>query len=103
MQQYRLAYDCSPEELLQSISKCCYCRRFFEGIREFRDEIGNFTSSISRLYVRGPAEVRPHTLTLELYFQDSRPKLELEFFTHNKEGTYERLVLSIADTYSRYK
>lgn len=87
MYQHRLAFDCSPAEIVQSSSKCHYCRRIFEGIREFRDEIGDFIDSVSRLYVRGPAVDRPHTLTLEIYFKRSRPKLELEFFTHNDDGT----------------
>src|SRR5690349_15097656 len=78
MDQYRLAFDCTPTELLRSSSKCNYCRRIFDGIREFRDDIGNFVDSVARLYVRGPAAERPFTLTLEIYFHDSRPKLEFE-------------------------
>ncbi|KAL5424623.1 hypothetical protein PMIN05_012166 [Paraphaeosphaeria minitans] len=86
MCQHRLAFDCHPAKLLRSSSECHYCRRIFDGIREFRDEIGDFVNSVSRLYARGPADDRPRTLTLELYFQDSRPKLELEFFAHNEDG-----------------
>jgi len=93
MRQHRLAFDCTPEALLQSSSTCCYCRRIFDGIREFRDEIGDFVISVSRLYIRGPADDPPHTLTLELYFRDSRPKLELEFLAHSKDGTCKQVVL----------
>jgi hypothetical protein len=86
MYQHRIAFDCAPAELLQSSLGCHYCRRIFDGIREFRAEIGDFTNSVSRLYARGPATDPPYTLTLEIYFRDSRPKLELEFFAHNDDG-----------------
>lgn len=87
MYQHRFAFDCAPVELLESSSRCYYCRRIFDGVREFRDEIGDFVNSVSRLYARGPADDRPRTLTLEIYFQDTRPKLELELFAHGDDGT----------------
>jgi hypothetical protein len=93
MHQYRFAFDCAPAELLAACAVCYWCRLIFNGIRQFRGEIGDFTTSVSRLYTRGPADTPPHTLSLEIYFHDSRPKLELELFTHNMDGTSERVFI----------
>lgn len=86
--QHRFAFDCTPGELLRSTSRCQYCHGIFDGIREFREDIGDFVNNVSRIYVRGPAEDGPYTLSLEIYFRESRPKLGLEFLTHNKTGEY---------------
>jgi hypothetical protein len=44
--------------------------------------------SIAWVYIRGPAELPPRTLSLEIYFKDSRPKLELEIYAQNFAGRH---------------
>lgn len=65
----------------------------FEGIRQFKDEIGNFVDSVARMYARRPIDNIPPTLSLEIYFKESRPKLEIEFRSKGDVGMSVRLLV----------
>lgn len=86
--QSRFAFDFTAEEIIKtsSNSKCPYCCIVLQGIQQFEQHIGPFESSVARVYARGPFETKPHTLSLEIYFKDSRPKLEIEYLTRDMRG-----------------
>lgn len=78
--QVRVAFDLAPRQLIASVSQCCRCAIILNAIQQFVPETQEIESSIARIYARGPAELPPHTLSLEVYFKVSRPKLEVEIY-----------------------
>jgi hypothetical protein len=84
--QHRVAFDCTIAELQDASQACRYCRILLRGVQRCLSEEKNSLSSISRVYVCGPADDRPRTLSLEIYFEGDRPKLEIEFHSRDEKG-----------------
>ncbi|KAH7359698.1 heterokaryon incompatibility protein-domain-containing protein [Pyrenochaeta sp. MPI-SDFR-AT-0127] len=86
----RLAFDFTPDELIQSASRqgCSSCIVILEGLRKSATEGWNFDHDVRRVYARcrGMHNQKPTTLSLEVYFKNDRPKLELEFFSLGTEA-----------------
>lgn len=80
VQQRRIAFDFAPSDVQNSTQKCPFCEIVVKAVEEFVPSAWNAETPVTRTYVRGPAEQRPHTLSLEIYFA-SRPKLELEVYS----------------------
>lgn len=88
----RLGFDFTPEELCRSVSlgRCDSCLVILEGLRQ--SELGrwSFDHDVRRVYAR--CLVRrggfQDTLRLEIYFEDERPKVELEFYSLLPHGMY---------------
>lgn len=55
-----------------------------------QDNTWSFAADVSRVYGYGLA-TESDTLTLEVYFIDSRPRLMLEFFHRNHAGESRKL------------
>ena len=89
--QYRAAFDFSPTSLAESSGSCPFCAIILSGIRQFEPHI---CDTVVWIYARGPAEVPPQTLSLELYYRDSRPKLELELHAQTEHGIHTYLPMS---------
>lgn len=79
--QERYAADFSPVSLNQSARICLNCAIIHTAIRQFNanDEKG-LGRKVVWIYARGPAELPPRTLSLEVYFEGPRPKLELQVY-----------------------
>mgnify|MGYP004501149717 CR=1 FL=1 len=82
----RLAFDFTPDELWASAHDqgCVCCLVILSGFQQSSTFYsGNFQRHVKRIYARCRAERQDHldTLSLELYFVDERPKLELEFYS----------------------
>jgi hypothetical protein len=81
--QERFAADFAPQSINASATTCRYCAIIHKAIRQFElSEDDSFKRKIAWIYARGPAELPPRTLSLEVYFEGPRPKLELE--VHNR-------------------
>lgn len=80
-EQERFAADFAPQSINASATKCGYCSIIHEAIRRFElSEENGLEQIICWIYARGPAESPPRTLSLEIYFNGLRPKLELEVY-----------------------
>jgi hypothetical protein len=81
----RLAFDFPPTQLLRSAKaqKCISCAFILEGVLRFEDESWSFDKDVTRAYVYGLG-IENDSLSMELYFNDERPKLVLEFFHRDK-------------------
>jgi hypothetical protein len=83
----RLAFDFVPEELIRSAYEngCASCKVIATGIRTWAAGTNWFLErDVRRVYARCHGIMtngKPKTLSLELYFMDERPKLELEFLS----------------------
>lgn len=88
---FRFACDFAPEQLLRSanVQKCISCALILEGILCFEDESWSFNTGVIRVYAYAHSSaIEDDTLSVELYFNDERPKLILEFF-HREKGYRE--------------
>jgi hypothetical protein len=83
---FRLAFDFVPSELIKSAkaTKCVACKLLLDGILRFEEESWNFSRDVTRVYANGLTKKQSDTLSVEVYFNDDRPKLVLEFY--NKQG-----------------
>lgn len=81
----RLAFDFVPTQLLKSANglNCVSCALILEGVLRFEDESWSFDKHVARIYAYC-LESENDTLSLELYFNDDRPKLILEYFCRDK-------------------
>lgn len=80
----RLAVDFTPSQLKLSVSLtgCLFCSLILESIQRFEGSSWSFDEAVTRVYVYGLCEANHNeTLSLEIYFQDDRPKLTLELFS----------------------
>jgi hypothetical protein len=87
----RLAFDFTPGELLRSAlhGRCDFCLLILEGLRQAKTlGLGCFEEDVRRVNARcrGQRRGRCDTLSLEVYFVDERPKLELEYCTFQPSG-----------------
>jgi len=87
MVQHRLAFDFSPLLLQKSSRTCQFCKVIMKALEQFLPEIRHTENSVAWIYARGSAKTRPHTLSFEIYFQEARPKLELEVYALSELGT----------------
>jgi hypothetical protein len=88
VRQRRVAFDFAPGKLITSASSCPFCAILLGAIQQFQPDLRSFTNYITSIYAWGPEELQPHTLSLEIYFEDSRPKLELELHSQSSSGMY---------------
>jgi hypothetical protein len=86
--QVRLAFDLSPMGLRGSASRCQYCAIILAAMQQFHGEIGNIETDVRRIYVQRPEGLQHMTLTPEIYFNDSRPTLELEIYAEKPVGKF---------------
>jgi hypothetical protein len=91
----RLAFDFTPEELLQSArdGRCESCLVILEGLRQATPlGLSSFEDDVRRVSVRcrGQRRGRCDTLSLEVYFLDDRPRLELEYCSLDSFGGFCR-------------
>ncbi|ORX96794.1 heterokaryon incompatibility protein-domain-containing protein [Clohesyomyces aquaticus] len=81
----RLAFDFTPAELVQSArgQDCSSCAVILEGLRRSTALEWDFEQDVRRVYARcrGMHKQKPTTLSLVIYFEDERPKLEIEFIS----------------------
>ena len=87
--QYRVASDFQARELEIAAYECPFCAVIVAAIKQFEPAVVRLSSSttlISRIYMRGPAEIAPHTLSFEIYFKGARRKLELEIQAPSPTG-----------------
>lgn len=87
----RLGFDFTPEELLRSAcdKNCDSCLVILEGLRRSGLlESYSFEEDVRRVYVRccGQRGNLNDTLSVEMYFVDERPKVELEFYSLQPQG-----------------
>jgi hypothetical protein len=86
----RLAFDFTPDKLIQSASRrgCSSCTVILDGIRESETHSWSFEQHVRQVYARcrGTHNQKSDSLSLEIYFKDDRPKLELEFFSLQTNG-----------------
>ncbi|KAI1861377.1 uncharacterized protein JN550_010907 [Neoarthrinium moseri] len=86
--QIRYAADFSPMSLLQSALTCPFCAIVLGGVLKLGGhDIETLESVIAWIYIRGPHELPPLTLSVEIYYRDSRPKLELEIYAEGSSGS----------------
>lgn len=91
--QIRYAADFAPEYLLKSASTCHLCQLIHKAINE--DIVAGAESlenTVAWIYLQGPSDKPPRTLSLEIYFKDTRPKLELEIYSKDDDGEHNLLV-----------
>jgi hypothetical protein len=86
----RLAFDFAPDELYASayLQGCQYCLVILEGLQQSGTFYsGVFQKDVRRVYARCCDERQGHfdTLSVEMYFVDERPKLQLKFYTKTPE------------------
>lgn len=102
--QPRLAFNFTLEELLQSACDCNSCLVILEGLRQARSLDGcSLLQDVRSVYARCHNQRKDHrdSLSLEVYFFDERPRLELEFYSLQPQGTFTvamRLVKTFTDT-----
>lgn len=84
---HRLSLEFTPEYLQQSaiLRKCQSCTILLNGISLMQDDTWSFAAHVSRVYGYGLA-TESDTLTLEIYFVNSHPRLMLEFFHGDLSG-----------------
>ncbi|KAI1416501.1 HET-domain-containing protein [Hypoxylon sp. FL1857] len=77
----RLSLEFTPDELRESAvtKKCLSCAILLNGILLMQDDTWSFTANVSRVYGYG-YPTGADTLTLEVYFNDGKPRFMLEFF-----------------------
>lgn len=85
--QYQVASDFSPQAIAASAPTCQFCAVIVAAIEQFEPDAVRSSTPISRIYARGPAEIAPHTLTLEIYFKGPRHKLVLEIQSPRPTGS----------------
>ncbi|KAF2245985.1 HET-domain-containing protein [Trematosphaeria pertusa] len=81
----RLAFDFTPEDLAKSAYErpCDSCMVILEGLRQSQTREWSFQRDVRRVYARCHSKRSNYaeSLSLEIYFVDDRPKLELEFYS----------------------
>jgi hypothetical protein len=87
----RLAFDFTPEELLHSArdGRCDSCLVILAGLQQATTlGLSSFEDDVRRVNARcrGQRHGRCDTLSLEVYFLDERPKLELEYCSFESRG-----------------
>lgn len=86
----RLAFDFTPEEIVRSAYEgpCDSCTVILEGLRQVESNEWTFQRDVRRVYARCCSIRKSYhdSLTLEVYFVDDRPKIELEFFSLQPHG-----------------
>ena len=86
----RLGFEFAPNQLESSVQTtgCPCCITLLNGIKASQDLSWSFTEHVRCVYVRchGKRQEFLETLSLEIYFKDDRPKLELEFFSQANIG-----------------
>jgi hypothetical protein len=87
----RLAFDFTPEELLYSArdGRCDSCLVILAGLQQATTlGLSSFEGDVRRINARcrGQRHGRGDTLSLEVYFLDERPKLELEYCSFESRG-----------------
>lgn len=92
----RLAFDFTPDELSRSASEssCDCCQVLLEGLMQSQNyNSQSFLQSIRRIYARCYERQKASvgTLCLDVYFKDDRPKLELELYSLQRNGTFDCL------------
>jgi hypothetical protein len=89
----RLGFDFIPEEIVRSACErgCASSNAILQSVRRWgNNNDWSFEQHGRRVYARcrGLANQKVDTLSLELYFEDERPKLELELFSLSGYGGY---------------
>jgi hypothetical protein len=84
--QARVAFDLSPSGLRASAAGCQYCAIALEAIRQFEAQISDIATDVRWIYAYRPEERFQKTLILEVYFNDSRPKMKLEVYAKTPVG-----------------
>jgi hypothetical protein len=86
----RLAFDFTPAELTDAAvnGECDSCTVILEGLRESEKSEWRLDRDVRRVYARcrGSDGNHAETLGLEVYYEDERPKLELEFYSLQNKG-----------------
>jgi hypothetical protein len=87
----RLAFDFTPEELLHSArdGRCDSCLVILAGLQQATTlGLSSFEDDVRRVNARcrGQRHGRCDTLSLEVYFLDERPRLELEYCSFDSCG-----------------
>jgi hypothetical protein len=81
----RLAFEFTPKQLIQSAfaQGCVSCLVILEGLRQSESPDWSFQHDIRIVYAISNEKLGTfrHTLRLQIYFIDDRPKLELEFYS----------------------
>jgi hypothetical protein len=88
----RLAFDFTPTEIsISAENGCVSCAVILKGLSAAESGTWSFKDDIRRVYARcrSSSTKIPDSLTVEIYFADERPKLELEFFSLDGSGTYK--------------
>jgi hypothetical protein len=97
----RLAFDFTPEQLEKSayFHHCHSCLVILEGLRQSQSRNWSFKRDIKRVYARcrGKRGSFEETLLLEIYFVDSRPKQELEYYSLGQNGMTGHLFVASPD------
>lgn len=90
----RLAFDFTPDELVQSASaeSCASCAVILAGIIRAETDTWSFRDDVRRVYARfrSITNTKSDTLSLETYFKDERPKLELELFSLGSDCKFDK-------------
>jgi hypothetical protein len=89
----RLAFDFTPDQLRYSAyeNNCESCLVLLEGFRQAQTVyLKDFQKDVRTVTARcrGQHNGRDDTLTLEAYFHDERPKLELEYYSLQPHGMF---------------
>jgi hypothetical protein len=83
--QERFAADFAAQSINASATTCRYCAIIHKAIRQFElSEDDGLERKIAWIYARGPSMLPPQTLSLEVYFEGPRPKLELEVYNRSR-------------------
>jgi hypothetical protein len=87
--QIRFAADFAPKSLLSSALKCPYCAIVLGATQKIAVSATEaLEREVAWIYIRGSATHPPRSLSLEIYFKDSRPKLELETYAQDLTGRH---------------
>jgi hypothetical protein len=84
---FRLAFDFVPSELIKSAkaTKCVASKLLLDGILRFEDESWKISKDVTRVYANGLTKEQSDTLSVEVYFKDTRPKIVLEFYNKQEK------------------
>jgi hypothetical protein len=81
----RLAFDFTPGQLKRSAfdKSCESCLVILEGLWQSQTQDWSFERDVRRVYARCNSKrgSSQDTLRLEVYYEDDRPKLELEYYS----------------------
>ncbi|ORX97177.1 heterokaryon incompatibility protein-domain-containing protein [Clohesyomyces aquaticus] len=87
----RLGFDFTPYQLIQSSSsqRCVWCSVILGGLRQFSAQDWSFENDVRRVYVRCCTPLQNmyrSSLIAEVFFQNDRPKVEVEIYRPGATG-----------------